>query len=81
MDHQELIKRINELAKKAKTTGLDDAEKAEQKELRARYIEMFRGNLKSQLDSIVVVDEKGNETRLKDKSTAKNDAEKKRYLN
>lgn len=64
MNHDDLIKRINELARKSKTTGLDDAEKAEQQQLRSQYIEMFRGNLKSQLDSIVVVDEQGNSTKL-----------------
>ena len=36
---QEKIARINELAKKSKTTGLTDAEKAEQQALRREYID------------------------------------------
>ena len=35
---QEKIARINELAKKSKTTGLTDAEKAEQQTLRQEYL-------------------------------------------
>ena len=35
---QEKIARINELAKKSKTTGLTEAEKAEQQALRREYI-------------------------------------------
>lgn len=34
----EKIARINELAKKSKTTGLTDAEKAEQQALRQEYV-------------------------------------------
>lgn len=67
MKHEQLIARINELARKAKTTTLSEDEKNEQQRLRQEYIAMFRGNLKSQLDSIVVVDEKGNQTKLKEK--------------
>ena len=46
------IERINELARKAKTVGLTDEEIDERNELRKKYIEAFRGNLKVQLDSI-----------------------------
>lgn len=67
MDMQDLIKRINELAHKAKNVGLNEDEKAEQKMLRSKYIELFRGNLKAQLDSIVIVDENGSKTKLKQK--------------
>ena len=35
----EKIARINALAKKAKTEGLTDAEKKEQQELRAEYVD------------------------------------------
>ena len=38
----EKIQRINELAKKAKTEGLTDEEKAEQQALRQEYIEAYR---------------------------------------
>lgn len=51
------IERINELARKAKTLGLTDAEIDERNELRKKYIEAFRGNLKVQLDSIKFTDE------------------------
>lgn len=50
------IDRINFLAKKAKTEGLTDAEKLEQKALRDEYREAFRQSLISQLDRISVVD-------------------------
>lgn len=51
------IERINELARKAKTVGLTDTEIDERNELRKKYIEAFRGNLKVQLDSIKFTDE------------------------
>lgn len=51
------IARINELAKKSKTVGLTDAEKAEQKLLRDEYRADFRKSLMSQLDRIEFVDE------------------------
>lgn len=59
------INRINELSKKSKTTGLTPAEKQEQQTLRSEYINCFRNNLKSQLDTLVVVDKNGNKKRLK----------------
>ncbi|SCM79671.1 conserved hypothetical protein [uncultured Sporomusa sp.] len=52
----ECIARINELAKKSRETGLTDNERAEQTELRRRYIEHIKGQVKVQLDSIKVVD-------------------------
>ncbi|MFZ5987589.1 MAG: DUF896 domain-containing protein [Bacillota bacterium] len=59
------IDRINELARKSKTVGLTDEEKEEQKILRQEYIKAFRNNLKSTLDSIVVVDKEGNRKALR----------------
>ena len=64
---QNKISRINELAKKAKTTGLTQAEKEEQQLLRSEYIKAFRNNLKSTLDTIIVVDEQGKQRPLKEK--------------
>ena len=61
----ETIKRINELARKKKAEGLTEEELAEQKALREEYLEGIRANFKSQLDSIRVVDEKGNKKPLK----------------
>ena len=43
---QEMIDRINELAKKKKTVGLTEEEAAEQKVLYKEYIAAFRANLK-----------------------------------
>lgn len=57
---QKKIGRINELSRKQKTTGLTPEEKEEQKLLRQEYIQSFRNNLKSTLDSMVIVDETGN---------------------
>ena len=62
---QTKIKRINELAKKAKAAGLTPEEKLEQDALRQEYIVEFRGNLKSTLDNVVLVDKKGNRRILK----------------
>jgi uncharacterized protein YnzC (UPF0291/DUF896 family) len=59
------IERINELSKKSKTVGLTDKEKEEQQVLRAQYIKSFRENLKSTLDSMVIVDKDGNKKYLK----------------
>ena len=59
------IKRINELYHKSKTEGLSDEEKAEQKKLRDDYVAAIRGNIRSQLENVKVVDENGNEISLK----------------
>lgn len=56
---QEMIDRINELAKKKKTEGLSEEEAAEQKVLYRAYIDAFKANLKAQLEMIEVVDEEG----------------------
>lgn len=58
------LQRINELARKAKTTGLTDEEKQEQQVLRQEYIAAFRASAKAQLDSIVLVDEQGNRRKI-----------------
>ena len=42
------IARINELARKAKTEGLTEEEKAEQAKLRREYIDSVVGNLRAQ---------------------------------
>jgi uncharacterized protein YnzC (UPF0291/DUF896 family) len=58
---KDLIKRINELAKKSKTTGLTEDEKEEQVKLRKEYLQIFRGNMKKTLLNTKVIDEKGND--------------------
>ena len=59
------LDRINELARKQREIGLTEEEKEEQARLRKEYIEAFKNSLRSQLDSIVVVDENGNKKPLK----------------
>lgn len=59
------IKRINELYHKSKAEGLTEEEKAEQKKLREDYVAAIRGNIRSQLENVKVVDENGNEVPLK----------------
>ena len=58
---KEEIARINELARKSKTEGLTEAEKAEQQTLRQRYIQSIRTDLRATLQNITVVDEKKDE--------------------
>ena len=50
------IDRINELARKQKSEGLTDAEKAEQLALRREYIEAYKKSLVSQLENIYMVE-------------------------
>lgn len=60
----EKINRINELARKAKSVGLDDHEKQEQDTLRKEYVQAVRSSLKANIHSLKIVDEDG--TVLKD---------------
>lgn len=46
--------RINELARKQKTVGLTEEEKAEQAKLRAEFRAIFRANFALQLDNTVI---------------------------
>lgn len=62
------ISRINELARKSKTEGLTEAEKDEQATLRAEYIAAYKRSLVSQLESVRILDEKGNKKPLKKKN-------------
>ena len=61
------IERINELARKKKTAGLTEAEAAEQAALRKEYLDGYRENLKSMLDSIVVEEKDGTRHPLRKK--------------
>ena len=56
---QEKIERINFLAKKAKTEGLTEEEKAEQDQLRGEYIAEWREGVIQTLENTYVVDENG----------------------
>ena len=63
----EKIKRINVLYNKAKTEGLTEEEKLEQKELRQEFINDFKRNLRGQLDNISIKEEDGSITNLGEK--------------
>ena len=73
MTMEETIKRINELYHKSQAEGLTEEEKAEQKELRQRYIESVRGNLRGQLENMSIQRPDG--TIEKVKKIRKTDAE------
>ena len=64
---QKKIDRINELAQKAKTTGLTEEELSGRAALRREYIESYRRSLVAQLDNTYLVDEKGNKSKLRKK--------------
>lgn len=55
----EMIARINALAKKSKTEGLTAEEADEQQQLRRIYIDAFKQSMRQQLDNIQFVDEDG----------------------
>ena len=61
---QKKTDRINELARKQKTIGLTDEEKAEQKKLREEYLVDFRKTLRGQLENISFVEADGSITPL-----------------
>ena len=63
----EVIARINVLAKKAKTEGLTDEEITERDKLRRIYIDSVKANLVGQLENTYMVDEKGNKRKLTNK--------------
>ena len=54
LEFDQLIKRINELSRKSKETGLSEEEKAEQTALRNEYRALIIGNLSSQLDTMKI---------------------------
>jgi uncharacterized protein YnzC (UPF0291/DUF896 family) len=63
--HQKRLDRINELARKQKSEGLTEAEKAEQKKLREEYLADFRKTLRGQLENITFVEADGSLTPLR----------------
>lgn len=69
------IARINELARKAKTEGLTEEEKAEQAKLRREYIDSVVGNLRAQLDNTYVKKESGEVVRLSAREADGSDTE------
>ena len=67
MNMNDVIARINELARKNKAEGLTPEELQERDKLRRIYIDAFKANLTGTLDNTYLVDEKGNKTPLKKK--------------
>ena len=67
----DVIARINELAKKAKGEGLTQEEVAEWDRLRRIYLDSVRANLTAQLDNTYLVDEKGNRRKLPKKGESR----------
>lgn len=63
---ENLIARINELAKKKREQGLTQQEQAEQKELYKEYLAKFRNNLKVQIENTDVKYPDGKVVPLKD---------------
>ncbi|MBQ3291769.1 MAG: DUF896 domain-containing protein [Mogibacterium sp.] len=51
------LDRINELARKSKTTGLTEEEKSEQAVLRKEFLAEIRADLKATLDSIEIIED------------------------
>ena len=66
MDGQK-IKRINELYRKSKAEGLTEAERQEQKLLRAEYLESVKQNLRGQLNNIDIEEKDGTVINLGEK--------------
>ena len=63
----ELLGRINELAKKAKEKGLTVEEQAERDQLRAEYIKQFRASMRGILDNTYVQYPDGRKEKVKKK--------------
>ncbi len=64
---QQMIDRINELAKKAKTVGLTPEETAERDKLRRAYIDGFKASLIGQLDNTYIVQPDGTKKKIEKK--------------
>ena len=62
---QAKLDRINELARKSKTTELSAEERAEQQKLRAEYIEEYRASLRGILENTVIQRPDGTKEKLK----------------
>lgn len=63
----ETVARINELARKAKTTELTAEELKERDALRRVYIDSWKASLVSQLENTYIVDENGNKRKVQKK--------------
>ena len=61
---QEMINRINELYHKSQDEGLTEGEKKEQQELRQKYIQAMRANMRADLNRISIKEKDGSITDL-----------------
>ena len=64
MNMNEVIARINELAKKAKEEGLTEEELVERDKLRRIYIDSVKSNLVGQLENTYIVRPDGTKTKV-----------------
>ena len=67
MSMDEVIARINALAKKAKAEGLTEEELAERDKLRRIYIDSVKSNLVGQLENTYIVRPDGSKEKVKHK--------------
>ena len=67
MSMDEVIARINELAKKAKSEGLTPEETVERDKLRRIYIDSVKANLVGQLENTYIVRPDGSKTKIQHK--------------
>lgn len=72
---KEKMARINELARKAKSSGLTEAEAKEQSTLRSEYLSTFRSSMLETLTNTTIIDPNG-----KDVTPAKIKARKNKNL-
>jgi uncharacterized protein YnzC (UPF0291/DUF896 family) len=61
------LDRINELYHKSQSTGLTTEEKVEQEELRKKYIEAIRKNMRGTLDRVSFLNPDGSITKAGEK--------------
>lgn len=64
---EELLNRINELARKSRTEGLTEQEKAEQTQLRQQYIKAFRQGFENTMSNVYIMDKDGNKKKVEKK--------------
>ena len=60
-DQKDLLKKINELAHKAKDGTITKEEEDQQAQLRKEYLKNFREGFRSQIEMMRVFDKQGNE--------------------
>lgn len=67
---EEKINRINELARKQKSEGLTEEEKAEQFKLRREYIDAYKQSLIAQLENTYILEPDGTKRKVGRKNKA-----------